>query len=384
MNNIQSTTHKLYFADSRKLDFIQDNSVDLVMTSPPYPMIEMWDEMFFNQNQEIKTQFQNNNGNEMFDLMHNELNKVWKELNRVVKTGGFIIINIGDATRTINNHFQLYSNHSRITEDFINLDFDVLPLILWKKTANTPNKFMGSGMLPSGAYITLEHEYILVFRKGKRNFKTDQERQNRRESAYFWEERNTWFSDIWELKGVKQDLKNNKTRARSASYCIDLPYRIINMFSCKGDTILDPFLGTGTTMLASAVAERNSIGVELDGAFNEIIKNRFNNLPIQGNKIIDERLQKHQEFIEKYTKEKQKPKYHNNNLDVDVITNQETQIILNYINNIRFNTNSIEVDYKKHDLKNNLYFPLLNDIELGDMREFVKQQEYFVKLRNNL
>ena len=63
------------------------------------------------------------------------------------------------------------------------------------------------------------------------------EKQNRRESAYFWEERNTWFSDIWELKGVKQDLKNDKTRARSAGYCIDLPYRIINMFSCKGDTI---------------------------------------------------------------------------------------------------------------------------------------------------
>ena len=61
MDNIKNTTHKLYFADSRKLDFIQDNSIDLVMTSPPYPMIEMWDEMFFSQNEEIKTQFQNNN-----------------------------------------------------------------------------------------------------------------------------------------------------------------------------------------------------------------------------------------------------------------------------------------------------------------------------------
>lgn len=361
MDNIKNTTHKLYFADSRKLDFIQDNSIDLVMTSPPYPMIEMWDEMFFNQNKEIKTQFQNNNGNEMFDLMHNELDKVWKELNRVVKKGGFVVINIGDATRTINNHFQLYSNHSRITEDFINLGFDVLPLILWKKTANTPNKFMGSGMLPSGAYITLEHEYILIFRKGKRDFKTEQEKQNRRESAYFWEERNTWFSDIWELKGVKQDLKNDKTRARSAGYCIDLPYRIINMFSCKGDMVLDPFLGTGTTIFASAIAERNSIGIELDNNFNEIIKNGFDNLRVQGNKIINERLQKHKEFIEKYTKEKQKPKYHNNNLDVDVITNQETMIELNYINNLSFNNNCFQVNYKKieqHNIDNNNTFDI--------------------------
>ncbi len=353
MSNTQNTTHKLFFADSRNLDFIQDNSVDLVMTSPPYPMIEMWDEMFFNQNEEIKTQFQNNNGNQMFNLIHNELNKVWHELDRVVKKGGFVVINIGDATRTIDNHFQLYSNHSIITEDFIKLGFDVLPLILWKKTANTPNKFMGSGMLPSGAYITLEHEYILIFRKGKRDFTTEQEKQNRRESAYFWEERNVWFSDIWDLKGVKQELKNDKTRSRSAAYTLELPYRIINMFSCKGDTVLDPFLGTGTTMFASAIAERNSIGVELDDNLNEMIKSEFDGIKQQSKEIITNRIEKHKQFIESYTKNKQRPKYHNDNLNIDVITNQETNIQFKAIKNITYDKDIFNVEY--NEITNKLF-----------------------------
>ena len=87
------------------------------------------------------------------------------------------------------------------------LGFINLPNILWHKTTNAPNKFMGSGMLPCGAYVTLEHEWILIFRKGgKRVYKKTEEKEIRRDSSFFWEERNIWFSDIWEIKGVKQPL----------------------------------------------------------------------------------------------------------------------------------------------------------------------------------
>jgi DNA modification methylase len=119
------------------------------------------------------------------------------------------------------------------------LGFSALPAILWRKQTNAPNKFMGSGMMPPGAYVTLEHEYILILRKGnKREFTSIKEKQNRRESAFFQEERNFWFSDVWmDLKGTTQNLFDNKATERSAAYPFELPYRLISMFSVKSDTV---------------------------------------------------------------------------------------------------------------------------------------------------
>lgn len=86
------------------------------------------------------------------------------------------------------------------------MGFSNLPNIIWKKPTNSPNKFMGSGTLPVGAYVTLEHEFILLFRKdSKRVFESDQDKQLRKESAFFWEECNQWFSDSWDLKGISQN-----------------------------------------------------------------------------------------------------------------------------------------------------------------------------------
>ena len=132
---------------------------------------------------------------------------------------------------------------------------------------------MGSGMLPAGAYVTLEHEFILILRKGnKRNFVTEADKKRRKQSAFFWEERNLWFSDVWEdLKGTKQNNIAKEIRERSGAFPFELPYRIINMFSVKEDAILDPFLGTGTTMAAAMATGRNSIGVEIDKNFRETL-----------------------------------------------------------------------------------------------------------------
>ena len=165
--------HTIYFNAAQNMSQIKDKSVDLVVTSPPYPMIEMWDDIMSNQNQDIRSAFDNNKPREAFELMHQELDKVWKECWRVLKDGSFLCINIGDATRTINDEFALYNNNTRIIQACEKLGFINLPNILWRKATNAPNKFMGSGMLPCGAYVTLEHEWILIFRKGgKRVYKT--------------------------------------------------------------------------------------------------------------------------------------------------------------------------------------------------------------------
>jgi len=161
------TYHRIIHCDSRNLSFIESGSVDLVVTSPPYPMIEMWDETFAEMNPVIKRALAEEDGYKAFELMHLELDKVWSELYRVLRSGGIMCINIGDATRSLGKRFRLYPNGSRILSKLVILKFDVLPKILWRKSTNSPTKFMGSGMLPAGAYVTLEHEYILILRKGE-------------------------------------------------------------------------------------------------------------------------------------------------------------------------------------------------------------------------
>ncbi len=307
------------------------------------------------QNIEIKKAFDDNNGKLAFELMHKELDKVWSEVNRVLIPGGFACINIGDATRTINKEFALYSNHSRIISAFLELGLSNLPNIIWRKQTNAPNKFMGSGMLPAGAYVTLEHEWILIFRKGsKREFKTDEEKIKRRESSFFWEERNLWFSDLWDLKGVKQKVSNSATRERSAAYPFEIPYRLINMYSLKGDTVLDPFLGTGTTTIAAIASERNSIGIEVDEGFSDIINENISNASIeQLNKIITTRLNQHDFFVNQRSEDSTKGeiKHFNNNIKAPVMTSQEKEINLSFIEAIASNgINKFVSKYKRNPL----------------------------------
>jgi DNA modification methylase len=329
------TRHRIIFSDSRDLSPIDDESIDLVVTSPPYPMIEMWDDLFTTLNPEIGEALKMFDGTTAADLMNQELDKVWSELARVVKQSGFVCINIGDATRTIGNQFQLYSNHSRITSAFVSLGFQPLPIALWKKSTNAPNKFMGSGMLPVGAYITLEHEYILVFRKGgKRAFKTAETKIERSQSAFFWEERNTWFSDTWDLKGARQATNNGSVRERNAAYPFNLPYRLINMYSVVGDTVLDPFLGTGTSTFAAITAGRNSVGIEFDGNFSQLIREGLINLRPTANAVVTQRIKDHLAFCDDYQERKGDFKYRNEIFGFPVMTRQEIKLELHHISKI--------------------------------------------------
>jgi DNA modification methylase len=335
---LMNTLHKLIIGPAQQMKAIQDSSVQLVVTSPPYPMIEMWDQILSEQNPAIKTALESGKGQLAFELIHQELDQVWLEIKRVLIPGGFACINIGDATRTVANEFALFPNHSRIISAFLSLGFSNLPNIIWRKQTNAPNKFMGSGMLPAGAYITLEHEWILVFRKGgKRVFLNEAEKQLRKESAFFWEERNIWFSDLWDLKGVRQRIDNPETRKRSAAYPFEIPYRLINMYSVKGDTVLDPFLGTGTTTMAAMVTERNSIGIEIDPGLVETLSDLTGIACIgQFNKLIGDRIRQHEYFLAERAKDHSRDglKHFNANLNLPVVTIQEMDMVISYIRQI--------------------------------------------------
>lgn len=349
-----SNFHKLIHGDSRTIiNQIPKESIDLVVTSPPYPMIEMWDESFVAQNHLIKKALNNGNGNLASELMHMELNKVWKNLKRIVKPGGIICINIGDATRTIEKEFRLYSNHTKITEQFVKLGFNNLPNILWRKQTNSPNKFMGSGMLPPCAYVTLEHEYILIFRKGKkREFNSVEEKGNRNQSAFFWEERNSWFSDIWDLKGISQKMSNG-VRNRSGAFPFELAYRLINMFSVKGDIIYDPFLGLGTTTFACIASSRNSIGVEIEEKLiKDIMDKSLNILKKEINIFIEYRIRKHLDFVEMKEREQGKEyfKYRNSIYGFPVMTKQEIKALINFIKNINLTSEGFTSEYFEEPL----------------------------------
>ena len=336
------TTHKVIFQNSKKMGAIPSASVHLVVTSPPYPMIEMWDDMFSRQSNGIAKALKHQQGLQAFELMHRELNPVWKEIYRILINGGIACINIGDAVRTIDGDFRLYPNHSRILTDMLKTGFSALPLLLWRKPTNAPNKFMGSGMLPAGAYVTLEHEYILILRKGsKREFNSPRAKQSRREGAFFWEERNHWFSDVWfGLIGTTQKMKNNAARLRSAAFPFELSYRLINMYSTKGDTVVDPFLGTGTTVAAAMASARNSIGYEIESGFRDEIFSIKDTVVDMANDRIFQRIQRHLEFVQERSKEKGEFKYLNKHYKFPVITRQEIELFFNPLETIEQNDES--------------------------------------------
>jgi modification methylase len=265
--------HKVIIGSSQKMSEMVDGTVHLMVTSPPYPMIAMWDELFCHSDPKISALWKKLDGKNQDDLirqiytaMHSYLAQVWSETYRVLVDGGIACINIGDATRSINGKFQLFPNHCRIVEECEKTGFTTLPYILWKKPTTKPmykgkGAFLGSGFLPPNAYVTLDCEYILIFRKGNLR-KFPPKDAVRYESAFSKAERDEWFSQIWSLKGIRQTA--DELERRTAAYPEEIAERLIKMFSVKGDTVLDPFLGSGTTMKVAAENDRSCIGFELD------------------------------------------------------------------------------------------------------------------------
>jgi modification methylase len=267
------TQHRIIIGNSQTMPEIADCSVHLMVTSPPYPMIQMWDQQFCELYTQIAKLWKSLEAEPkeatvtaIYDAMHAELAKVWKETHRVLVDGGIACINIGDATRSINGKFRVFPNHARTMEICEKIGFTTLPYILWKKPTTKPmykgkGAFLGSGFLPPNAYVTLDCEYILIFRKGKLR-KFPPKDPDRYASQLTKKQRDEWFSQIWQITGTRQTT--DELERRIAAFPDEIAGRLIKMFSIKGDTVLDPFLGSGTTAKVAAQNARCSIGYEWD------------------------------------------------------------------------------------------------------------------------
>ncbi len=239
---------RLLLGDARRLDGVADDSVAFALTSPPYPMIPQWDAQF--------RAF----GARDYAGMHDVLADAWRSIYRVLLPGGLLAVNIGDALRRVDGVFRLWPNHATILERCVAIGFTPLPYLLWKKPTNKPNAFLGSGFLPPNAYVTLDCEYVLLFRKGPlRAFARHD--PARAASAYSRAERDRWFTQVWDdIRGTRQ----GGPRSRTGAFPSELADRLLRMFSVRGDTVLDPFCGTGTTLWSAARLGRRAVGVEVD------------------------------------------------------------------------------------------------------------------------
>jgi DNA modification methylase len=214
------TTHRVYFENSERMPALPAASVDLIVTSPPYPMIEMWDGLFARLSPAARGALTQQHGLAAFEAMHRVLDPVWAEAHRFLKPGGFACINIGDATRTIGDAFMLYPNHSRILSRCLELGFTPLPAILWRKRPIRRTR-AGSGMLPAGAYDA-GHEVILVLRKGPKREFTHPGKAPARESAIFWEAQCLVFRRVVRSRH-RQGLEKDGPRRRPA-FLLELVY----------------------------------------------------------------------------------------------------------------------------------------------------------------
>ena len=329
------TFHKFFVADSRYVN--NESKINLIITSPPYPMIEMWDDIFKKMNSDINLE----KDMEAWSLMNNELNKVYKNCWKILKPGGMLVINMGDAYRKLNGEFKCYPNIAKTIELITSLGFTYLPSIHWFKQVNSPNKFMGAGMYPINTYVTAETEAILVFRKGLRTFSA-KEKELRKESAFFWEERNVWFSNIWtDLKGAKQSI-DKVARKRSGAFPLLLPLRLISMFSIQGDTVWDPFGGIGTTTLAAMILGRNSYCNDIDITFKEYFLQTLKKMSIDElnqytiDRISNRKTIENSKYVSKYG---------------PVKTKQEQEIDLLVIKDITFHLQKDFVElYVRHEI----------------------------------
>lgn len=255
------TNHKIYFGDSRALNKIEDKSVQLIITSPPY-----WQLKDYGSNNQIGF-------NNSYEEYINNLNLVWMECERILSEGCRLCINIGDqfARSVYYGRYKVVPIRTEIIRFCETLKMDYMGAIIWKKatTMNTSGggAIMGSFPYPRNGILKIDYEFILIFKKlGNPPKPTLEQKEN---SIMTKEEWNQYFSSHWNFSGVKQS-------EHIAMFPEELPKRLIKMFSFFGETIFDPFLGSGTTTLAAKNLGRNSIGYEINKEFESIIKEKLN------------------------------------------------------------------------------------------------------------
>ncbi len=257
---MENTKHIIVNGDSRKMTHLDDQSVHLIITSPPY-----WQLKDYGSDCQIGF-------NDTYESYINNLNLVWKECYRVLHDGCRLCINIGDqfARSVYYGRYKVIPIHSEIIRFCETIGFDFMGQIIWQKvtTTNTTGgaSIMGSFPYPRNGIAKLDFEYILLFKKQGNAPKPTKEQKET--SAMTTEEWNTYFNGHWYFNGAKQDK-------HLAMFPEELPKRLIKMFSFPEETVLDPFMGSGTTASVARKLGRNSVGYEINPEFIPIIKERI-------------------------------------------------------------------------------------------------------------
>jgi DNA modification methylase len=254
------TMNKVIIGDSRQMKEVSNESVHLIITSPPY-----WQLKDYGNGNQIGF-------NDSYEEYINNINLVWNECHRVLHKGCRLCINIGDqfARSVYYGRYKIIPIRTEIIKFCESVGFDYMGAIIWQKvtTCHTTGgaTVMGSFPYPRNGIIKLDYEFILLFKKYGNPPKVSQE--IKKQSKLTKEEWNQYFAGHWNFPGERQDK-------HLAMFPEELPKRLIKMFSFVGDTILDPFLGSGTTSLAAKNLNRNSIGYEINEDFLPIIKEKF-------------------------------------------------------------------------------------------------------------
>ena len=279
------TYQRLINGDARDLSFLEDESIHLVVTSPPY-----WNLKRYNENPD---QLGHINDYESF---LSEIEKVWREVFRVLVPGGRLVCVVGDvcvSRRQFGRHL-VFPLHSDICVLCRKIGFDNLNPIIWHKIsnasfeANNSSKFLGKPYEPN-AIIKNDMEFILMQRKPGGYRKPTQEQ--RKLSKIDKKDFNSWFRQIWNITGAS-------TRTHPAPFPLELASRLVRMFSFTSDTVLDPFCGTGTTMIAAIRYGRNSIGIDIDPEYCRMaaryLKKESSNLFINTELMFEKMINDHQ------------------------------------------------------------------------------------------
>lgn len=259
----QRTAHELVHGDARAASDLARNSIHLIVTSPPYWTLKRYNEHESQMGHVVD-----------YDEFIEGLDDVWKNCFRALVPGGRLIINVGDvclSRRKNNGRHTVVPLHATIQEHCKAIGFDNLAPIIWHKIANAKYEVQGSGGFLGKPYepnavIKNDVEFVLMQRKPG-GYRSPSARE-RLLSIISADNYQAWFRQIW------SDIRGMSTTSHPAPYPIEFAERLVRMFSFVGDTVLDPFMGTGTTNLACARWGRNSIGIEVDAKYFELARMR--------------------------------------------------------------------------------------------------------------